>query len=576
MESLLENQPAGASLGAAPAFAAGWPADLVAAARPRDAADGAGLFAQVLIGGREEAVSRAELWARAGAYGCGLRAAGAGPGHTVVIIMEQGWQQLAAFLGALRVGAVPSFMPPPSPKQDPAVYWDGHRQLFARLAPGTLLLQSRFLAVLRRNLPDLELSLLVAEEAISVADEAADAFAPDPEAVAFLQHSSGTTGLKKGVALSHRSVLTQVRSYAERLALRPDDRIVSWLPYYHDMGLVACFLLPLVARVPLVLLDPFEWVAAPGRLFTAIARHRATLCWQPNFAFQHLCRSVPAESVTDSLATMRAWINCSEPCQPETAARFARQFAAAGVSPAHLQVCYAMAETVFAVTQTEPGSVPRVLALDVESWRAGRVQPAQPGTPSRDFVSTGRPLRATTVAIVDAEGRALPPGTVGTVAIAGDFLFSGYYRLEAESLRRLRGGWYYTADCGFVVDGELYITGRVDDLLIIHGRNFYAHELEAVVHGVPGTRPGRAVALGCYRAESASQELVIVAETDPGQADPELPGRIRRAVRDAVALVPSDVRLVPPGWLRKTTSGKLNRADNLARYLAEFSPSPHP
>lgn len=250
------------------------------------------------------------------------------------------------------------------------------------------------------------------------------------EDVAFIQHSSGTTGLKKGVQLSYGAVAAQISSYAEKLVLADSSCIASWLPLYHDMGLIACFILPLTLGVPVVSLDAFEWVTRPALLFEAIEEHRCTHVWLPNFAFHHLCRTVdPAHGY--ALGGVQAFIDCSEPCKAETFDLFVETFGSCGVTREQLQCCYAMAETVFAVTQTTLGQ---------------RVQEYQAGKPSRRVLSCGKIISGLDVKIVDRQDVALAPGEVGEIAVRGSFLFTGYFKNEDE---RLSGGWYRTGDTGF-------------------------------------------------------------------------------------------------------------------------------
>jgi acyl-CoA synthetase (AMP-forming)/AMP-acid ligase II len=322
--------------------------------------------------------------------------------------------------------------------------------------------------------------------------------------------------------------------------------IASWLPLYHDMGLIACFMLPLIADGVIVSLDAFEWVAKPEILLAEIQRARARFVWLPNFAFHHLVRTRSGEAC--DLSSVRAFINCSEPCKPATFDEFAAAF---GVDAERLQTCYAMAETVFAVTQTRLGEPPRRILRD-----------------GKAFLSCGPVIDGLELRILDGEGAALPPDRVGEIAVKGACLFSGYYKLENETKAAFAGDWYRTGDLGFVEGGELFVTGRIKDLIIVNGRNFYAHDIEAVVNAVAGIKPGRAVAVGRFSEVSQSEELLVIAEAEGTDAAP-----LRKAVRDAIeaaaGLTGATVQIVPPGWLVKTTSGKISRSENLAKYLTE-------
>jgi fatty-acyl-CoA synthase len=494
------------------------------------------------------------------------------PGETVLIVLPHSPDLLYSFLGAILMGAIPSFLPSRTDKQDRELFWSSHRKLFERIGRGSLLTRGENIPHLEQHTSGIPLRLL----RIEAVENGESEFVPatiSPDQIAFLQHSSGTTGLKKGVALSHRSVLTQIESYAEALNMGDGDRIISWLPLYHDMGLIACFLLPLVTGIPVTLLDPFEWVTNPKLVFDAVKTYRGTLCWQPNFAFHHLCRTVRASATLD-LSSMRAWIDCSEPCRTETFELFERTFSSVGVKAEQLQVCYAMAETVFAVSQTPLGKAPHCLTVCAETLQQeARIRLVPPSGKQQKILSTGAPIPGVQVRIVDDIGTQIPPDQVGEVTVSGSCLFSGYFKLEAETARKLRGGWYYTGDLGFLHEDQLYITGRKNDLIIVHGRNYYAHDLEYLVNQVSGVHPGRSVAVGWYRPEVGSEDVVIIAEAKDREDSQRtrLASEIKQAILNETGLLVYDVHVVNDGWLIKTTSGKISRVENLNKYRAALS-----
>jgi acyl-CoA synthetase (AMP-forming)/AMP-acid ligase II len=530
------------------------------------------IFCHFLKERKVEAITYSRLYREACRYARLFRGRGIVPGNVVLIILNHTPELYYAFLGAMLGGLIPSFMPFPTSKQDPRLYWESHRALFQLIGAGALLTYPEHVAQLHTQMPDLALNIMTPQDAIHLPTHF-NALAVNPDSIAFLQHSSGTTGLKKGVALSHRAVLDQVASYAAAIHISPADRIVTWLPLYHDMGLISCFILPLITGTPIVQMDPFEWVSYPQMLFEAISRYCATLCWLPNFAFHHLCRTVKRGEGLN-LRSMRAWINCSEPCKADTFALFALQFAALGVTPQQLQVCYAMAETVFAVTQTTLGMPVAQLHVDSEQLRSCQwAMPVIPGQPSTSFLSTGPAISSLNYKIADAQGLPLSDNQIGEIAIAGSCLFSGYFKREEETRKKLRDTWYFTGDLGFRSQGELYITGRKNDMIIVHGRNYYAHELEFVVNQAPGVKPGRNVAVGYFRADVGSEDVVIIAESDDTHAE-TLIADIKQRLLDSSGLLPYDVRIVQPGWLVKTTSGKISRNANLDKYLADIAAVP--
>lgn len=514
-----------------------------------------------------------------------LARAGVPEGGVALIFMPQGWDAIAWYFGAIAHGCTASFMPLPSPKQDPDLYWSSHEKLMARITPAALITTGAHRAHIQDN------GLLMGDCVLVTAEPIPEEEEPPPDALAhvvtglearsdrlpILQHSSGTTGLKKGVMLTHDAITTQVDSYARAIAATADDVMVSWLPLYHDMGLVACTLTPMILGQTVVLLDPFEWVGRPGTLLEAIARHGGTLCWLPNFAFDHLARGVDVTRIDARLDTMRAFINCSEPCQAQTFRRFAAAFAPLGLKPTATQVCYAMAETTFAVTQTALDQPSVTIAVDrVALHERGRVELSTDPSAAIELLSNGTPIEGTTLVILDESGAELPEGMVGEVCIRSTCLFSGYYRLPEMTAERLHGDLYHSRDRGFLWRGELYVLGRMDDLVIVAGRNFHAAEIEAVLNGVSGLKPGRNVVFGHANAQRGTADLIVVAETqEAADADATSEGHraLRQAVRHAIfqslGIFPAEVRLVEAGWLIKTTSGKIERGRNARKFLEE-------
>ena len=533
---------------------------------------GQAVFARFVGEGGERALAWEELFAHACRFAAFLQARGVEPRETVFVLAPLGPDVLSGFLGAILAGAIPALLSYPSAKVAPEVY---SRNLVGVLG----LTGARTVLTTRALEPSLRSALTAApagrrflwiEDARPLAATAQEeweraAASIRPDEVAFLQHSSGSTGLQKGVALSHTAVLAHLGHYARALELDPArDKVASWLPLYHDMGLIATFLLPLVTGTPVVFLDPFRWVVDPALLLEAIDRHRATLCWLPNFAYAHLVRRVPRErSERLDLSCMRAFINCSEPVREGAHRAFLARFAANGVQERMLWVCYAMAENTFAVTQAggaRPGGVDRVdpRALATE----GRAVPLASGVP---IVSCGLPIEGCEVRVVDEGRQPVEERRVGEVALRSDSMLSEYHQNPAATAAALANGVHHTGDLGYLADGQLYITGRKKDLIIVGGRNFHPQDIEDIAGEQEGVLPGRAAALGVDDPELGTQGVVVVAETT--LTDPAVLTALRRAVQRAVLerldCAVSRVELVEPGWIIKTSSGKVARGANL-------------
>jgi acyl-CoA synthetase (AMP-forming)/AMP-acid ligase II len=503
-----------------------------------------------------------------------LRDLGIKPRDLVVIAHDQNLESIYSFWAALLSGAIPSMFPTLTEKLDPDVYMNSVAELVRLSGVAAVLTNDEFAFVLRARLScpvygAAELAAIGRREPLHWPDP------PDQE-IAFLQHSSGTTGLQKGVALSHAAVLNQLAAYSDALALSAEDVIVSWLPLYHDMGLIAGFLLPLVQGIPLVLMSPFDWVAHPALLLRAIHDHGGTLCWLPNFAYNHCAHRIRQRDIDGlSVAGMRLFVNCSEPVRDDGHRLFLERFAAIGLRPEMLGVSYAMAENTFAVTQTPPGRRPIVDIID--STKLESTQFAQPwaydhpAAPRR--VSCGPPIPGTELRVLDERGRPIGDRHVGEIAIRSDCLLTGYYhRPDLQPFDS--DGWYLTGDMGYVADSELYVVGRRKDLIINAGKNIYPADIEAVLNGIPGVHPGRAVAFGVFDEEEGTELIAVVAEVKA--ADDVARRAIGRAIRLEVArrmmITVSYVHLVGPQWLLKTSSGKIARGANREKWLKEVEP----
>ncbi|WP_213768601.1 AMP-binding protein [Caballeronia sp. dw_19] len=491
-------------------------------------------------------------------YASILKNRGANPGDVVLISLKLEPDFIFAFLGSLLAGCVPSMMPFPSAKQDPALFWSSHDDLFRHIGGGFFITFDENVEQVQANItPDL-LTILTPADAAHASGHAGAYEWTDRE-ICCLQHSSGTTGLKKGVTLTSRAIVDQLDSYAASLGLEDDDTIVSWLPLYHDMGFVATLLMPLVRGNHSVIMSPFEWLMDPVELFRLIERYDGKFVWLPNFAFNHLARSMRGTDNVD-LSGVKAFINCSEPCKVETFDTFLATFERFGVRREQLQVSYAMAETVFAVTQTRIGAPVRSVAVSQRALREEQ-RISLEGTDLIRLLSTGHPIDGMEVRIVGGE--------VGEIALKGDFVFGGYYK--TDSAQAFQDGYYLTGDLGFLVEGELYVLGRTKDMIIVLGKNFFANEIEAILNTVAGIKPGRAVALGIYNPEIGSEDPIIVAELDGSAEVKSIRSEMKRKLESTIGLVPKKIAFVEPGWLVKSTSGKISRSENISKYIREFA-----
>jgi fatty-acyl-CoA synthase len=491
----------------------------------------------------------------------------------VLIILEHGVDAHAAFIGAMLIGAVPGFMPSPNVKQDAELYWRQHREVFVHTKPRAILVYDALCQAVSEAVDGTGAAVIGASKANAILPAVLGPL-PDESAIALLQHSSGTTGLKKGVKLSYRAITDQLEAYRQALALDtvPDPRFASWLPLYHDMGLISSFLMPIWLGVPILSINPFEWTRHPSLLFEAIQNYRGTHTWLPNFALLHHVRSARGSRTWD-LSSLHAIICCSEPNKPEAFDAFLERFSGWGVTASMLQTCYAMAETVFAATQSRIGEPVRRLRVDRDALQThGLVQtPESDGDHTAFLLSNG-------AAIMDCEIRILKDDifvgerVVGEVCLAAPYLFSGYHNNMHATQQAFHDQWLRTGDLGFLDQNDLFIVGRLKDIIIVNGKNIVAHDVEAAISRVPHVKPGRAVAFGHYVGSLGSEQLIVVAERlDPGADDATITRLISHAVSQEVGVGCGDVRLVDQGWLVKTTSGKISRSENLRKYVDTFS-----
>jgi acyl-CoA synthetase (AMP-forming)/AMP-acid ligase II len=500
-------------------------------------------------------------------------------GDTVILIMPQGVALMAAFAGAMLLGAVPAILAYPTFKVEPAKYRFGLAGVSANLNAKLVVVDASFPAEFLESVSLRDQSKLIRVDSLpSISGDIEVSHTPcEPQDLAFIQHSAGTTGLQKGVALSHGPVLRQLYHLADALKIVPRDRIYSWLPLYHDMGLIACFILPMVYHLHVVMQSPTDWVLQPEGMLHLISKYKCTLSWVPNFALQFVARRVKPEHRREyDLDSLRALINCSEPVRAESMDSFTAAFSSRGLQPTVLQSSYAMAENVFAVTQSgiNNTSAPRRIWIDNKKYQSERIAvPIDKGSGRATcFVSSGQCLANNEIRIASENGEVLPEGPVGEILIRSDSMLDGYYNRPDLTSLSLRDGWYWSGDLGFLLDRELYVTGRKKDLIIVGGKNIYPQDVEEIAFGHPAIHDGRAVAFGCYNSDLGTEEIVLVAEVE----EPSILGdssAIDRAIRGAIVaelgVAPRTIYLKPPRWIVKSTAGKAARAATREKLLAE-------
>jgi acyl carrier protein len=516
--------------------------------------------------GAETPITYGALWERAAAIAAGLGEHGVAGGQSVALMLRTERAFFDAFFGVLLAGGVPVPVYPPF-RLDRIEEYAARQVGILSNAEARLLVTfdaaARIARLLRGRLPSLR-GVTVAERLArpDAPVRAGHLAAEDP---ALIQYTSGSTGAPKGVLLSHANVLANIRAIGEAIAIGPEDVGASWLPLYHDMGLIGTWLAALYFGIPIVILSPLAFLARPARWLRAIHEHRATVSPAPNFAFDLCVRKVTdAEIAGLDLGAWRLAFNGSEPVSPETIARFTRRFGPYGFKPEAMCPVYGLAESSVALTVPPLGRIPwedRVSRAAFERRRQAR--PAAPGEDNPlCFVSCGRPLPGHEIRIVDATGSPLGERVEGRIEFRGPSVTRGYFRNPEATRAVLHDGWMDSGDLGYVAEGELFITGRQKDIIIKAGRNLYPQEVEEVVGDLPGIRKGCVAAFGVADPGTGTERLVVVAESR--ETAPERLEALRRAALDrvvAVLGVPADAVLIArPGTVLKTSSGKIRRS----------------
>lgn len=529
------------------------------------------------------------------------------PGDRVLMLYPPGPEFVSAFFACLYAGiiAVPAYPPKRNQKLNRLLTIASDARVRAALT--TEVIADRFKSQVDELPAQFRIDVF-ATDALARGADTLDAFtphAPQAKDIAFLQYTSGSTGTPKGVMVTHGNLLHNERVISEAFRVTPQSVGCGWLPMFHDMGLVGTLLNPLFSAVPVVLLPPLAFMKRPLLWLKAMSDYRATHSGGPNFAYEMCVRQIKPEE-RDSLDLSR-WTLAfcgAEPVRADTLRRFSEYFAPAGFRAEAFSPCYGLAESTLFVTGGATTPSERVLDVDRRELQSGRVTKV-PGSgaasdlESQTIVSCGRTFGGMDVRIVDpATRRVCAPDAVGEIWVAGASVAKGYFR-DPETTREVfqahtssgEGPYLRTGDLGFLERGQLFVTGRIKDIVIIRGRNYYPQDIEASVEGChPTIQPARSVAFAIER--DGQDQLVVAAEIDRSAVRtldvPAVTAAVRRAVVQNLELAPSVVALLKPGGLPRTSSGKIQRGacrdsflagqlDMLGMWRADSpSPSSHP
>ncbi len=521
----------------------------------------------------EQHLSWREVYRRARRAASVLLKLGIRRGDRVAVILPTGPSFVDAFFGTLLAGAVPVPLYPPLRLGRLDEYHSATARMVKLVGARLVISDSRVRRLLGRAMEASrpELGCHTADTLIAETDEAE----AQPHELALIQFSSGSTVDPKPVALSQGNLLAQcaILNSMINASTTARDVGVSWLPLYHDMGLIGCLLTAVYYPAPLVLIPPENFLARPALWLRAISRHRGTASAAPNFGYS-LCanRIKDAELEGVDLSSWRIALNGAEPVSMKVMRTFARRFQARGFNPRVLTPGYGLAEATLAVTYCVPERPVRALSVDsLELARRGQVRSG-----SFEIASVGPPVPGVEIEIRGRRGEVLPERRAGRIFVRGPSVMVGYFGNRKATAGTLIDGWLDTGDLGFLEKGELYICGRAKDLVIIRGANHQPQEFETCVDSLEGVRTGCVVALGFTPAGADGEELLILAERGPRGSSVNLEERIRKAVLDGTGVRAHTVKILDPGTLPRTSSGKMRRREALRRFLSDELSAPQP
>ena len=522
--------------------------------------------------GNERIVPYSELDQAARAVAAGLVERGIEPGKAVAIMLPTSVEYFFSFFGILLAGGIPVPIYPPARASQIEDHLKRHATILSNALTAMLITvpQAKPLALLLKPRVD-TLKDVVTPEELMRPGAAAAVHRARPQDIAMIQYTSGSTGNPKGVVLTHANLLVNIRAMARALRVTPADVFVSWLPLYHDMGLIGAWMGSLMYGFKYPVMSPLTFLARPERWLRTIHRHGGTLSGGPNFCYELCLRRIQDADVEGlDLSTWRVAFNGAEPVSPETMEAFTKRFARYGFKPGAMAPVYGLAEATLGVAFPPPGRGPLLDRVDREPFmNGGRAVPVGPEhTDALVHVACGLPVPGHQIRIVDGSGRELPERAEGHIQFSGPSVTSGYYRNPEATKNLLHDSWMDTDDYGYVAEGDIYITGRIKDTIIRAGRNIHPYDLEEAVGNVEGVRKGCVAVFGSKDERAGTEKIVVLAETR--ETDAAKREAIRTRINDlAVSLIgtpPDDIMLAPPGTVLKTSSGKIRRAGSREVY----------
>jgi fatty-acyl-CoA synthase len=533
--------------------------------------------------GRERVLSYRELWSETQRRAAWLARHGIAKGDRVVLTLPEGDDFVLCFFGVMAAGAVPVPLYPPATMTRLDPYYANLSRVVAACGAKLLIAAQRRPDAAAAPIADVP---TVRPEDLAAAPAAEITAEVGPDDLAFLQFTSGSTSLPKGVMVAHRNLAANAQAIMfDGLAADPErDKGVSWLPLYHDMGLIGFVVAPIFAEVPVVLLPTTSFVRRPSSWLDAVHRHRGTITFAPNFAFTLCVQGISEKQMAGwDLSCLRALGCGAEPIHAATLRAFLDKFEPVGLRQTAILPAYGLAEATLAVTFAELTEPLTTDIADPHELVRGRARPAENGH-SVEIVSCGRAFPHHRIEIVDDEGHPVPERNVGEIVVEGPSVSAGYFGDDGASRATFRQGRLFTGDLGYLANGRLFVCGRKKDVIILRGRNYFPQDFERIISGIDGVRQAQVAVFTRTRAVNgalsglplaahgmfaAEELLVAVAEVNNSQVEH---GALRKAVVSAVyeqtGLKVDEVHFLRRGALPKTSSGKVRRRETRAQLEA--------
>lgn len=496
---------------------------------------------------------------------------GVKPGDKVLILLNASIDFFECFYGVIYAGGVPCVLPDFTTIRVKEERINKTKRIAQQLNTNKVIANAFSHSILKELQEELPLDISTVEQLRDVSPASTSTYHPQLDDIAVIQATSGSTGSPKCVMLSHRNLLSNLEQLKQGLQADERDVIVSWLPLFHDMGLIGCFLLSIYQQGRCVLMTPSQFLKRPFRWLKAISEYGGTLSPAPNFAYAYCCTRIKKNQIADlDLSTWRSALCGSEMVDADTLREFAEYFAGANFSARSLTPCYGMAEACLGITMHAVDSALNTVVISRSQLSSsGALCAPKSDADSMEVVDCGIPLLETEIRVVSDNGKRLPTEKFGRIQVKSPSIMQGYFSDEKRSTEAFVDGWLDTGDLGFLKHDHLYITGRTKDLIIIRGEKYLPSDFETAALTVNYIKEGKVAAFGVYNSKLSSEEIYIVAEIKgvDGIDEAGLKDEIAQKVSASTGVLPAHIGFVPNGTIPKTTSGKLQRNHMRKIYL---------